>query len=141
MDVTPDGIELIHLGGEAQYLSVTVLDWYAPGVPSLHDILSAQIVIETGIGTLLLDTTIAPSDVDAWGRAIDSLEQDEPVSWLGNRCPEIEIGPGDGTGFWHATVSDPAQSGMIVQIPVTIDVEESRERLAAVLQAYPREVR
>ncbi|MBR7835204.1 hypothetical protein KDL01_18165 [Actinospica durhamensis] len=140
MNTTPDSIELIRLGTGAQYLSVIVLGRHTPGVLPLHDMLRAEIVIETGIGTLRLKTTIAPSDIDAWESAIDALAEDEPVSWLGNRCPEIQIGPGDGSGFWHATVSDPAQSGAIVQIPITIDVDESRARLTAVQQAYPREV-
>jgi hypothetical protein len=109
-------------------------------VLSLHDILSAEIIIHTQIGTLRVETTIAPSDVDAWEAALDSLADDEPVSWLGNRCPEIEIGPGDGSGFWHATFSDPGQSGVIVQIPVMIDEDGNRDRLDAVRRAYPREV-
>jgi hypothetical protein len=75
-----------------------------------------------------------------WEAALDALAADEPVSRLGSRCPEIEIGPGDGSGFWHATVSDPARSGMSVQIPVTVDEDANRERLAAVRRAYPREV-
>lgn len=140
MDISPDMLEFIRLGGEAQYLSVIVLGRHTPGVLLLHDILRAEIVIETGIGTLRLKTSIAPPDIDAWESAIDSLAEDEPVSWLGSRCPEIEIGPGDGSGFWHATVSDPAQSGVIVQIPITIDEADSRDRLTALRRAYPREV-
>jgi len=34
----------------------------------------------------------APSDVDDWQGAMNSLADDEPVSWLGNRCPEIKFG-------------------------------------------------
>ena len=140
MDISPDVLEFIRLGEEAQYLSVIVLGRHTPGVLPLHDILRAEIVIETGIGTLRLKTSIAPPDIDAWASAIDSLAKDEPVSWLGSRCPEIEIGAGDGSGFWHATVSDPAQSGVIVQIPITIDEADSRDRLTALRRAYPCEV-
>jgi hypothetical protein len=106
----------------------------------LHDILRAEIVVQTQVGTLRLQATIAPSDVDAWEAALGSLADDEPVSWLGHRLPEIEIGPGDGSGFWHATVSDPGQSGVIVQIPVTIDEAGNRDRLEVLRRAYPVEV-
>lgn len=44
---------------------------------------------------------------------------------------ETEIGTGDRSGFWHAIVSDPGQSGVIVQIPVTIDEAGNRDRLEA----------
>lgn len=140
MSTSPGALELIRLGGEAQHLSVIVLGRYSPGVLSLHDILRAEIVIQTGIGMLRLKTTIAPSDIDGWEDAINSLAAGEPVSWLGNRCPEIEIGPGDGSGFWYVTVSDPGQSGVVVQIPVTIDEAGNRDRLEALRRAYPREV-
>ncbi|MEY9861004.1 hypothetical protein ABH935_006642 [Catenulispora sp. GAS73] len=137
---TSSTVELIRFGDESQHLSVVVLGRHTPGVLNLHDILRAEIIVETGIGTLRLATTIASSDVDDWERALDLLADDEPVSWLGDRCPEIEIGPGDGTGFWRATVSDPAQSGVIVQIPITIDEADSHSRLEDLRRAYPSEV-
>ena len=140
MDTSPEAIELIRLGDEAQHLSVVVLGRHSPGVLALHDVLRAEIVVESGIGTLRLATIIAPADVDDWDGALGLLADDEQVSWLGDRCPEIEIGPGDGTGFWHATVSDPAQSGVAVQIPITINEDDNRARLEAVRKAYPCEV-
>jgi hypothetical protein len=140
MNTSPGALELIRLGDEVQHLSVIVLGRYSPGVLPLHDILRAEIIIQTEIGTLRLETTIAPRDVDDWESAMNALAADEPVSWLGHRCPGIEIGPGDGSGFWHATVSDPGQSGVIVQIPVTIDEAGNRDRLEALRRAYPREV-
>jgi hypothetical protein len=141
MNTTPGDLEMLRLEKEGQQLSVVVLGRYSPGLLSpLHDILSAEIIVHTQIGMLRLETTIAPSDVDAWEAALDSLAADEPVSWLGHRSPEIEIGPGDGSGFWHATVSDPAQSGVIVQIPVEIDEDGNRDRLEALRRAYPLEV-
>jgi Family of unknown function (DUF5959) len=140
MNTSSGVVEFIRLGSDAQHLSVVVLGRHSPGVLALHDILRAEIVVRTEIGTLRLKTSVAPSDVDDWDSALGSLADDEPVSWLGNRCPEIEIGPGDGSGFWHATVSDPGQSGVIVQIPVTIDEAGNRERLEALRRAYPREV-
>lgn len=140
MNTPPGPLEMLRLARDGQHVSVVVLGRYSPGVLSLHDILSAEIIIHTQIGTLRLKATIAPSDVDAWETALDSLADDEPVSWLGHRCPEIEIGPGDGSGFWHAMVSDPGQSGVIVQIPVEIDEDGNRDRLDALRQAYPLEV-
>jgi hypothetical protein len=140
MNTPPGALELLRLGGEFQYLSVIVLGRHSPGMLMLHDILRAEIIVQTEIGMLRLETAIAPQDVDEWESALDALAADEPVSWLGHRCPGIEIGPGDGSGFWHATVSDPGQSSVIVQIPVTIDEVGNRDRLRTVWQAYPSEV-
>lgn len=61
MNMTPDNIELIRLGAGAQYLSVIVLGRHTPGVLPLHDVLRAEIVIETGIGMLrLIDRWVFP---------------------------------------------------------------------------------
>jgi hypothetical protein len=140
MSTPSGGVELFRLTHDAQYVSVIVLGRHSPGVLARHDILRAEIVIRTQLGTLRLKTNIAPRDVDDWASALDSLADGEPVSWLGDRCPELEIGPLEGSGLWLATVSDPAQSGVIVQIPVTTDQAGNRERLAALHLAYPREV-
>lgn len=78
MSTSSRSLELFRLGNEFQYLSVTVLGRHSPGVLPLHDTLRAKIIIQTEIGTLRLETSIAPSDVDDWASVIDALAADEP---------------------------------------------------------------
>ena len=60
MNTTPSDLEMLRLEKEGQHLSVVVLGRHSPGLLSpLHDVLSAEIIIHTQIGTLRLETTIA----------------------------------------------------------------------------------
>lgn len=143
MNTSPGPLELFRLGDETQYLSVIVLGRDAPGVLPYHDVLRVGIIIETGIGTLRLENTLDPIHVDDLEGALDSLADNAAFSWLGSRLPGIEVEPEDEEDeddYRLVSVFDLDQSGVAVQVLLTIDVAENHDRLEAVRRAYPREV-
>ncbi|MFJ3527829.1 MULTISPECIES: DUF5959 family protein [unclassified Streptomyces] len=137
-------MELISLSdGENSFL-VRVLGRRSPGVPHLHDLLDAEVLVTSGFVSGRLAMALRPSDLESWARALDRLSAGQDICWRDDHSPEIRIQPYDEE---HETVAvrveDLGSSCVSVFVPLCLEegwIDEQRRLLVHVRQEWPSEV-
>ncbi|MFJ3591073.1 DUF5959 family protein [Streptomyces sp. NPDC090231] len=138
-------MELISLSdGENSFL-VRVLGRRSPGVPHLHDLLDAEVLVTSGFVSGRLAMALRPSDLESWARALDRLSAGQDICWRDDgHSPEIRIQPYDEE---HETVAvrveDLGSSCVSVFVPLCLEegwIDEHRRLLVHVRQEWPSEV-
>ncbi|XHM65151.1 DUF5959 family protein [Streptomyces nigra] len=138
-------VDLIHLSDGDNSFRVRVLGRRMPGVLPLHDLLDAEVLIESGFVSGRLDLGLYPDDLDGWSRALDVLAAGGDIRWPDDdRSPEIRVRALDRE---HETptvhVEDVARSGISVSIPLSLEdgwIHDQRKRLRLVRREWPSEV-
>ncbi|MGW4895043.1 DUF5959 family protein [Kitasatospora sp. NPDC004240] len=138
-------MELISLVDGDNSFRVRVSGRRSPGVLHLHDLLDAEVLVTSGFVSGRLPTTLSPSDLEGWARALDRLAAGQDICWKDDdHSPEIRIDPYDEE---HRTVAvrveDLGRSCVSVFIPLCLGegwVNEQRRLLEQVRQEWPSEV-
>ncbi|MBW8738224.1 DUF5959 family protein [Streptomyces sp. NBC_01538] len=146
--MTPGGNtdDLVGLSDGDNIFRVRVLGRRNPGILPAHDLLDAEVVIETSFISGRLSICFYPSDLEAWSSTLDALEAGNGSDWLdtGNG-PVISITfSEDDPTLPIVQIEDASGSGASVAIPIAVGngwIEEQRARLLDVLRAWPSEVR
>lgn len=138
-------MNLIKLSDGDNSFRVHVLGRRAPGVLWGHDLLDAEIIVESSFISGHLNVSFYPSDLEVWSLALDALDAGQNVEWLdlGNG-PVIRIElPNDDGDVPAVLVEDASGSCTSATIPIVLDdgwVEEQREHLRGVIRTWPSEV-
>ncbi|MEV0735691.1 DUF5959 family protein [Streptomyces sp. NPDC050549] len=138
-------MELIHLSDGDNSFRVRVLGRRMPGVLPLHDLLDAEVVIESGFVNGRLDMSLFPHDLDGWSHALDALVTGRDVCWMGDdRSPAIRL---QSLNEEHKTpavhVEDVARSSISVFLPLALEdgwIDDQRKLLQMVRREWPSEV-
>ncbi|GAA1552323.1 DUF5959 family protein [Actinomadura kijaniata] len=138
-------MELINLSDGDNGFRVRVLGRRSPGVPSLHDVLDAEVLVTSGFVSGRLAMSLWPADLESWSRALDLLAAGRDACWRDDdHSPEIRIRPHDeehGTPVVH--VEDPGASCVRVVLPLDLPegwIDAQRRLLAQVREKWPSEV-
>ncbi|MGW0925826.1 DUF5959 family protein [Streptomyces sp. NPDC002755] len=138
-------MDLIHLSDGDSSFRVRVLGRRMPGVLPLHDLLDAEVLIESGFVSGRLDLSLLPNDLDDWSSALDVLATGGDVCWMdGDRSPEIRI---QALNEEHETpavhVEDVVRSSISVFLPLRLEemwIDDQRKLLQLVRREWPSEV-
>lgn len=138
-------MDLIRLSDGINSFRVRVLGRRMPGVLPLHDLLEAEVLIESGFGSGRLELALLPDDLDGWARGLDMLAAGQDVCWIDdNRSPEIRFLAFDEEQETPAVrVEDISGSGAAMFLPICLEegwVDEQRKLLQQVRREWPREV-
>ncbi|MFF2064438.1 DUF5959 family protein [Streptomyces sp. NPDC058200] len=138
-------MDLIRLSDGSNSVHVRVLRRRAAGVLPLHDLLDAELFVESSFISGRLAICFYPRDLKSWSQALDALAAGRKVEWLdqGNG-PVIRMEfPGDAQGDLTVVVEDGSGSGVMATIPIALEsgwIEEQRRHLHEVRQTWPSEV-
>ncbi|MGW9596330.1 DUF5959 family protein [Streptomyces chartreusis] len=123
-------MDLIHLSDGENSFRVRVLGRRMPGVLPRHDLLDAEVLIESGFVRGRLDLSVFPDDLDVLATGRD-------VCWINNdRSPEIRL---QALNEEHETpavhVEDVARSCISVILPLSLEdgwIDDQRKLLQQV---------
>lgn len=138
-------MDLIRLSDGDNSFRVQVLGRRGPGILPIHDLLDAEIIVESSFISGRLHICFYPSALEAWSLALDALAAGQNVEWLdtGNG-PVIRVElPNDNCDVPAVLVEDAPSSGTSATIPIALDdgwIEEQREHLREVVRTWPSEV-
>ncbi|MEU6280833.1 DUF5959 family protein [Streptomyces sp. NPDC047028] len=138
-------MDLIRLVDDDNIVRVHIIGRRTPGILPEHDLLDAEIIVESSFISGRLDICFYPSDLEKWSLALDALGAGRDAEWLdlGNG-PVIRIElPGDDRNYPSVLVEDGSGSCASATIPLALDdgwVEEQRTHLHEVMRAWPSEV-
>ncbi|MFC5803362.1 DUF5959 family protein [Streptomyces formicae] len=138
-------MDLIRLSDGGNSVRVRVVGRRAAGILPLHDLLDAELYVESSFISGRLAICFDPGDLQAWSQALDALATGHDIEWLdqGND-PVIKVEfSHDTQGDITVLVEDGSGSGAVAAIPIALDegwIAEQRELLQEVLQAWPSEV-
>lgn len=138
-------MDLIHLSDGDNSFRVRVLGRRMPGVLPLHDLLNAEVLIESGFVSGRLDLGLFPDDLAGWSRALDVLAAGGDVCWIDDdRSPEIRV---QALNKQHETpavhVEDVARSSISVFVPLCLEdgwIDDQRNLLQLAQREWPSEV-
>ncbi|MFI5618664.1 DUF5959 family protein [Streptomyces sp. NPDC051567] len=136
---------MVRMSDGGNSFRVHVLGRREPGVLPVHDLLDAEIFVESGFVHGRLGICFYISDLEQWSEALDDLAEGQEIEWLDNGngpVVRIEFQEGD-TGVPVVFVEDTSASGTVATIPMVLDegwVEEQREHLRETLRTWPSEV-
>ncbi|MFF8646529.1 DUF5959 family protein [Streptomyces sp. NPDC015345] len=138
-------MELISLSDGDNSFRVRVLGRRLPGVLHLHDLLDAEVLITSSFVNGRLDTSLSPSDLDAWSRALNLLAAGQDICWKDNdHSPEIRIQPYNEEHETPAVrVEDLGSSRVSVFLPICLEegwIDQQRRLLGLVRKEWPSEV-
>ncbi|MFE9138939.1 DUF5959 family protein [Streptomyces sp. NPDC007355] len=139
-------MDLIHLSDGINSFRVRVLGRRMPGVLPLHDLLDAEVLIESGFGNGRLGLTLLPDDLDGWAQGLDMLAAGHDICWIDdNRSPEIRVLALDEEQETPAVrIEDISGSGASMFLPICLEegwIDDQRRLLQEVRREWPREVR
>ncbi|WP_338671962.1 DUF5959 family protein [Streptomyces sp. SCSIO 30461] len=140
-----DIVDLIKLSDGDNSVRVHVLGRRGPGILPVHDLLDAEITVESSFVSGRLKTCFYISDLEEWSLALDALGAGQDAEWLdtGNG-PVIRIElPDDDCDIPAVHIEDASGSGTSATIPIVLDygwIEEQREHLHEAMRAWPSEV-
>ncbi|MFL3866642.1 DUF5959 family protein [Streptomyces griseobrunneus] len=138
-------MDLIHLSDGDNSFRVRVLGRRMPGVLPLHDLLNAEVLIESGFVSGRLDLGLFPDDLAGWSRALDVSAAGGDVCWIDDdRSPEIRV---QALNKQHETpavhVEDVARSSISVFVPLCLEdgrIDDQRNLLQLAQREWPSEV-
>ncbi|WP_240925158.1 DUF5959 family protein [Streptomyces sp. 196(2019)] len=138
-------MDLIHLSDGDNSFRVRVPGRRMPGVLPLHDLLNAEVLIESGFVSGRLDLGLFPDDLAGWSRALDVLAAGGDVCWIDDdRSPEIRV---QALNKQHETpavhVEDVARSSISVFVPLCLEdgwIDDQRNLLQLAQREWPSEV-
>ncbi|KQX16758.1 hypothetical protein ASC82_00400 [Streptomyces sp. Root431] len=138
-------MDLIHLSDGINSFRVRVLGRRMPGVLPLHDLLDAEVLIESGFGNGRLELTLLPDDLDGWAQGLDMLAAGQDICWIDdNRSPEIRVLALDEEQETPAVrIEDISGSGASMFLPICLEegwIDDQRRLLQQVRREWPREV-
>ncbi|MFJ1956184.1 DUF5959 family protein [Streptomyces microflavus] len=141
-----DGVmDLIQFSDGDTSVRVSVLGRQGPGILPVHDLLDAEILVNSSFISGRLDICFHLSDLESWSTALDDLEIGRSVEWLdtGNG-PVIRIQSADDDSDVPVfVVEDASGSGASAIIPIAVGggwIERQREQLREVMRMWPSEV-
>ncbi len=140
-----DTVDLINLSDGHNGVRVHVLGRRDSGNLPLHDLLDAELIVESSFISGRIRICFYPPDLEKWALALDSLGTGRSIEWLdtGNGpTVRIEFPDGD-TDSPTVLVEDGSSSGTTAAVPVALDsgwVQEQHEHLRKVLDTWPSEV-
>lgn len=140
-----DTVDLIKLSDDENSVRVHVLGRRGAGVLPVHDLLDAEIIVESSFISGRLSICFYLSDLEEWSLALDALGAGQDAEWLDNgNGPAIRIeAPNDDCDIPAIHIEDSSGSGTSATIPIVLNdgwVEEQREHLREVVRAWPSEV-
>jgi hypothetical protein len=141
-----DGIvDLIKLSDGENSVRVQVLGRRGPGILPVHDLLDAEIIVESSFISGRLNICFYLSDLEEWSMALDALGTGQGAQWLDNgNGPVIRIElPNNDCETAAVLIEDASGSGTLATIPLLLDdgwIKEQREHLREVMRAWPSEV-
>nr|BFD93716.1 hypothetical protein KitaXyl93_50760 [Kitasatospora sp. Xyl93] len=138
-------MDLIKLSDGDNSVRVHVLGRRGPGVLPVHDLLDAEIIVESSFIRGRLSICFYLSDLEEWSLALDALSAGQNVEWLDSgNGPAIRIDlPSDACDVPAVFIEDASGSGSLATIPIVLDdgwIEEQREHLREVVRNWPSEV-
>ncbi|MEU5764430.1 DUF5959 family protein [Streptomyces asoensis] len=138
-------MDLIHLSDGDNRFRVRVLGRRMSGVLPLHDLLDAEVLIESGFVNGRLALSLFPKDLASWSKALDTLASGGDVCWTDDdRSPEIQIQAlNEEHGTAAVRVEDAAGSGASVFLPLCLEEgwpNDQRRLLEQVRLEWPSEV-
>lgn len=138
-------VDLIKLSDGENSVRVHVLGRRGPGILPAHDLLDAEIIVESSFISGRLDICFYLSDLEEWSLALESLGAGRDAEWLDNgngSIIRIEL-PGNDSDVSAVLIEDASGSGTLAKIPIALDggwIEEQREHLREVVRVWPSEV-
>ena len=120
-----------------------------PGVLPLHDLLDAEVLIESGFVNGRRDLSLFPHDfphdLDGWSHALDALATGRDVCWMDDdRSPAIRLQSFDEEHETPAVhVEDVSRSSISVFLPLALEdgwIDDRRKLLQTVRREWPSEV-
>lgn len=116
-----------------------------PGVLPLHDLLDAEVLIESGFVNGHLALSLFPEDLASWSEALDTLAAGDDVCWTDDdRSPEIQMQAlNDEHGTAAVRIEDATGSGVSVFLPLCLEegwISDQRRLLEQVRREWPSEV-
>ncbi|MFB8173849.1 DUF5959 family protein [Kitasatospora purpeofusca] len=138
-------MDLIKLSDGDNSVRVHVLGRRGAGVLPVHDLLDAEIIVESSFIGGHLSICFYLSDLEEWSLALDALGAGQNVEWLDSgNGPVIRIElPDDDHDVPVVFVEDASGSGASATIPIVLGdgwIEEQREHLREVVRTWPSEV-
>ncbi|MEU1186008.1 DUF5959 family protein [Streptomyces sp. NPDC005820] len=138
-------MDLIHLSDGDNRFRVRVLGRRMPGVLPLHDLLDAEVLIESGFVNGHLALSLFPEDLASWSEALDTLAAGDDVCWTDDdRSPEIQMQAlNDEHGTAAVRIEDATGSGVSVFLPLCLEegwISDQRRLLEQVRREWPSEV-
>ena len=134
--------ELIHLADEDSSVVVRVLGRLEPGVLLYHDLLRAEIIVESAFAKGELPVPLRREDLDDWEQALEALAAEQNILWMGYSDPNIKIEFDDDSSYLGITVTDAAASATSISIAVDPPddwLRRHRARLQLVRDTWPCE--
>jgi hypothetical protein len=140
-----DIVDLIKLSDGENSVRVHVLGRRGPGILPVHDLLDAEIIVESSFISGRLNICFYLSDLEEWSLALDALGAGQGAQWLDNgNGPVIRIElPNDDCEIPTVLIEDASGSGTLTTIPILLGdewIKEQREHLREVMRAWPSEV-
>lgn len=140
-----DIMDLINLSDADNSVRMHVLGRRGPGVLPVHDLLDAEIIVESSFIRGCLNVCFYLSDLEEWSLALDALSVGQNVEWLDSgNGPVIRIElPSDDCDVPVVFIEDASGSSTSATIPIVVDdgwIEEQREHLRGVVRTWPSEV-
>jgi hypothetical protein len=137
--------DLIRLSDDDSSLRVCVLGRRRPGVLPLHDLLDAEILVETSFIRGRLSICFYPANLEEWSRCLAALRAGQDVEWLNQgNGPMIRVEwPEDNGEIVLIHVQDATGSGASASIPIVLEsdwIQQHQELLDTVRQTWPSEV-
>jgi hypothetical protein len=138
-------MDLIHLSDGENSFRVTVRGRRMPGVLPLHDLLDAEVRVESGFVSGRLDLSLFPDDLDGWSLALDALAAGRDACWRDDdRSPGIRLRALDEEhGTPAVRIEDAAGSGTSLFLPLCLEdgwIDDQRKLLRRVRREWPSEV-
>ncbi|MBV6696616.1 DUF5959 family protein [Kitasatospora aureofaciens] len=139
-------MDLIRLTDGDTSVRVRILGRRSPGNLQLHDLLDAEVVLETSFISGRLAICCCPADLNAWSQALDALGAGRDIEWLdlGNG-PVIRIEAfNEEQETPVVTIEDGWASCTTAVVPLDLAdgwVDEQRRLLDDVVRIWPSETR
>ncbi|MFB6832604.1 DUF5959 family protein [Streptomyces hydrogenans] len=139
-----EGVDLICLIDPDSSLRVRILGRNRPGSTPYNDYLDAELIITSAFVGGRLELCLSPEAMDDWSTTLNELSDRQGIRWTAMGDTEIRIGIDRQVSVPRPIVTvDDGESGVSVRVVFDLGngwVDELREQLGRVRQAWPNEV-
>ncbi|MET9880681.1 DUF5959 family protein [Actinacidiphila glaucinigra] len=138
-------MDLIKLSDDDNSVRLRVIGRRKRGVLPMHDLLDAEIIVESSFIKGRLDVCFYLSALEEWSLALNTLSAGRNAEWLDSgNGPTIKIElPDDDCDVPSVFIEDASGSGTSAIIPIALNegwIEEQRAHLREVMRTWPSEV-